>query len=525
VVLVGCSTGIGRALALELARRGVTLCLFARRLPLLQELSTEIVAQGGEAIHYAGDTTDAEIVAQAFEYFSAQGAVDGLLYLAGISHVTQPREISGVEAREVLEVNFHGFLSWMELLLPLLIARGEGFVGACSALCAYRGIPTGEAYAASKAALNAYLESLALDLPPYGVEVFQLMPGFVESPMSALNNFTQPFLIPAPEAAQMITQGLLAGRFRIEFGVGMSRLMRVLRWLPDRVYARIFADFSRRRHDTEALLLELPPFLCPRLAEPLEFDRYGVFRHPNSESWVRFRRDSLEILESSDRCLDEAHEKITTVYRLYSLTYPVTAFLSMTFVWKGRLGPLVDFYAQALREAVGTDQPLLDVATGDASLLALALRKVPTPPAIFSVDLSLDMVQKAARRLRKNRRKLFYVHDIASLNMPDGSFRNIACYGGFHVFPAPEEAMARIAALLHPEGQLTGSILTRPSRPWGAWLSDRFIEWGGLSNSMNEAQVEEIFLRVGLEIVEKVWNGHMLLFRARRCLGSLAEKS
>lgn len=515
VVVVGCSSGIGRAVARHLAREGVRLRLVARRGDELAALAGEVEVLGGEALWHACDTTDPAQVEAALERFGGAAAVDGILYLAGQSWVTQPAAVTTQEARDLMEVNFFGLLHWLERLVPVMTARRSGFVAGCSALCAYRGIPTGEVYAATKAAMKTYLESLTLDLAPYGVQVFQLMPGFVESPMSGLNNFTQPFMIPAAEAAAIVVRGLREDRPRIEFGRGMSRLMRLLDLLPDWAYQGLLAGFCRRRHDAEQVLASLPPFLDPASGAALEWDRYGGFRSPSGDYQVRFWRDSLEVLEDDRKAPDAARDRLTAAYRLYAVTYPVTAFLAMTLVWRGRLGPLVEHYAETLRRVAATGRPLLDVAIGDGALTRLALGRARVAPTLLAVDLSPDMVRKAVRRLQGHRRKLFYVHDVGTLNMPAGSFGHIACYGGFHVFPDPAGAMASMARLLAPEGELAGSILTRPPERMGAWLSDRFMAWGQLSNSMTLAQVEAVFHQAGLALAERRWNGHMLLFRAR----------
>jgi short-subunit dehydrogenase len=515
VVVVGCSSGIGRAVAARLARAGARVALFARREAHLQTLAEEIRSAGGEADVYAGDTCDPAQVEAALTHFRRAGALDGLLYMVGVSRVCFPPELGVQEARDNLEPNFFGFLHWLERMLPGMLQRGDGFVGACTALCAYRGIPTGEAYAASKGALKNYLESLHLDLEPYGVRVFQLMPGFVESPMAALNNFTQPFMISAERAAELVLDGLEAERFRIEFGPGMSRLMRFLRVLPDWLYRLVFSDFTRRRYATERILGRLPPF-TDAAGAPLEFDRYGAYVDGEGVPRIRFWRDSLEVLEPCGVGHDASQSKLTAAYRLYAVTYPVTAFLAMTFVWRGRLDPLVRHYGETLDRAAEAGEVLLDVAIGDASLTRLALGHARRPPPLLGVDLSPDMVRKAARRLRHLPEKLFYVRDVAALELPPGRFRHIGVYGGFHVFPDVEGAMAGVARMLHPEGTVRGSILTRPRSEWARAMANRFIDWGQLSNAMTEDQVDEVFAGAGLRITERRSNGEMLLFEARR---------
>lgn len=531
VLVVGASEGLGRAVARRLALGGAEVGLVARRRGLLEALAAEIRAGGGEARVLVADTREDAEVEKAHASFAARGPVDGLVFMAGISHVTLPGAPVTAEAREVLETNYLGFLRWLDRVLPGMKSRGEGLVAAATALCAYRGIPCGEAYAASKGALKNHLEALALDLPPYGIEVVQVMPGFVDTPMSRRNNFTQPFMIPAAQGAEMVFRALERGSGRIELGAGMSWTMRVLRLLPDALYGRVFAGFAARRRETERLLEALPPMVCPEHGDPLEFDRYADFECPacgaaaadppggRGTSQARFARDHLDLIEARD-ALGEADRKMTAAYRLYSITYPVTAYLAMRRVWKGELAPLVDFYAARLAEAAADGRPALDVATGDGSLLALALRKVPGDhPDLLCVDLSRDMLGKASRRLGAREPVLFLRADIGRLCLPDRSFRRILCFGGVHVFTDPEGALARMAELLEDGGEVSGSILTRPPDEAGRRWSDRFIAWGSLSNSMTEEELEALFASAGLELAAREWNGAMLLFRARKAGG------
>lgn len=511
ILLVGASSGIGRALALELASAGARLDLVARRAPLLESVAQQIRAAGGEVRVFAGDGADPAQVRVAWERF---GAPDGLVYNAGLSHATLLSQTSAAEVRRLFETNFFGFLHWLDLFLPVLRSRRSGFVAATTALCAYRGFPNAEAYAATKGALGNFLEGLRMDLEPYGVRVFQLMPGFVTSPMSALNNVTSPFEIPAEEAARIVREGFERDRTRIEFSTGMSRAMRILRLLPDSWYSAVFRKrWTRPRYELERMIGAMPPLRCRRDRTDLAFDRYASWVCAKCGHRETLVRDHLDLLDGRD-AYEAVDRKIEFAYRIYSIVYPAVALWAMWCVWKGSLRTLLRFYRERIREA-DPSRPFLDVATGDGSLTKLALRQVGTPDFV-SVDLSKDMLLKASKRFAGHPGKLFYICDIGKANWPDGAFSDILCFGGIHVFSDVPGALANLRRLLRPGGRLSGSYLMRPERPWADRLADWAIEKGLLSNSHTEDGICRLFTEAGFRIRFTERNGRMLLFSLTR---------
>ncbi len=129
--------------------------------------------------------------------------------------------------------------------LPDMLARGDGAIVGVASVAGYLGLPGAEAYGSSKAAAITFLQSLRRDLAGRGIEVVTVNPGFVDTPLTARNDFPMPFLMPADAAAERIVAGLEAGRAEIDFPRRLSWPLKVLRLLPRRLTDRLAARLVR----------------------------------------------------------------------------------------------------------------------------------------------------------------------------------------------------------------------------------------------------------------------------------------
>ena len=125
-------------------------------------------------------------------------------------------------------------------------AGGEKRLVGIASVAGIRGLPGAEAYSASKAAAIAYLESLRLEMRPYGIKVVTIAPGYIETPMTAVNPYKMPFLLPVEKAAERFA-------IAIERGVGytvipwqMGVVAKILRALPNWLYDRLFTSAPRK---------------------------------------------------------------------------------------------------------------------------------------------------------------------------------------------------------------------------------------------------------------------------------------
>ena len=250
-ILTGASTGIGLALARELARRGYALALLARRADLLDELAAELTSRGTPAIAFPCDVADREAVRDAVAKGTEAlgGPFDLAVANAGVSIPTHATKFNLDDAEQTIRTNVLGMMVLYDAVVPSMIERRSGRFAGVASIAGLRGLPTAGPYSASKAAMHAFLESARVELVPYGGGVTIVNPGFVATPMTEKNRFRMPLLMQPGDAAAVIADGIEAGRRLVEFPRPMSLLMRFVRILPDAVYERVMVPYARRKMD------------------------------------------------------------------------------------------------------------------------------------------------------------------------------------------------------------------------------------------------------------------------------------
>lgn len=251
VWLTGAGKGIGRALALALARRGDVVAASARTTADLTALIDAAAGLPGRIVAFPLDVTDAAAVeASVAAIEDGIGAIDLAILNAGTHRPMTAREFDARIVRHLIETNLMGAAHGLEALLPRMLRRRAGRIAVVASVAGYRGLPTAAAYGASKAALIALCEALRPELAADGVSLSVVNPGFVRTPLTDRNDFAMPFRIEAKEAAERILQGLASGRFEITFPRRFTWGMKVLRCLP---YPLFFALTRRLVRDEPAV--------------------------------------------------------------------------------------------------------------------------------------------------------------------------------------------------------------------------------------------------------------------------------
>ena len=232
VWLIGASSGIGLALAEQLHAAGADVWVSARSADALQQFANS--HPGAHALPL--DATDEAAIAAATATITAQGPLDLVCYCAGHYKPMRATEIDLPDLLKHQTVNVTGALYALHATIPVLLRQGHGHISLVSSVAGFRGLPKSLAYGPTKAALINLAETLYLDLQPYGIGVSIINPGFVQTPLTAQNDFHMPALITPQEAARQIIQGWERGTFDIHFPKRFSRVLKLLRLLPYTMY-------------------------------------------------------------------------------------------------------------------------------------------------------------------------------------------------------------------------------------------------------------------------------------------------
>jgi NAD(P)-dependent dehydrogenase (short-subunit alcohol dehydrogenase family) len=246
--VTGASSGLGRALALVLAKGGVKVAASARSADKLAELAR----LDAGIVPFPLDVRDAAATASAAGSIAARlGPIDLAVLNAGVWEPMSTRSFSAAKIAHAMAVNVQGVANGVEAVLPAMMERGSGHIAMVASVAGYRGLsPATAAYGPSKAAIINLAETLRNDLAARGIAVSLVSPGYVETPMTAANRFPMPFMIGADDAAQRIVRGLRRRRFEIAFPWQLVALMKLARVMPYPMYfwyARTFLAPVRRR--------------------------------------------------------------------------------------------------------------------------------------------------------------------------------------------------------------------------------------------------------------------------------------
>src|SRR5574340_850060 len=240
LVISGASSGLGLALAQHYLRNGATVALFARRGELLQTIGTEFP---GQVFCYALDVRDAAAVRQAADDFVTRaGAPDVVIANAGVSVGTLTEHAEDIDAfQQVMDINVLGMAKTFQPFIAAMRAAQQGTLVGIASVAGFRGLPGAGAYSASKSAAISYLESLRVELHGSGVKVVTICPGYIRTPMTAINPYPMPFILEADEAARRIARAIerQTAFAVIPWQMGLAgRMLRLLpRWLYDRLFA------------------------------------------------------------------------------------------------------------------------------------------------------------------------------------------------------------------------------------------------------------------------------------------------
>ncbi|WP_376877103.1 SDR family NAD(P)-dependent oxidoreductase [Albirhodobacter sp. R86504] len=224
--IIGASSGIGAAVAKAYAKRGASLILSARSQGPLQALADEI---GATAL--ACDVGERATIEEATAQIAQSGPLDRIIHLAALYDPGAIAELDHEKAAQLVQVNLMGTFHIAQLAPSLL--REGGQLALCGSVAGYIGLPKGQIYSATKAAVINLTESLRAERKDRDIRL--ISPGFVSTPMTAKNDFDMPAVITPDAAATAIVRGLDGSGFEVHFPRRLTLALKLLRLLPYRI--------------------------------------------------------------------------------------------------------------------------------------------------------------------------------------------------------------------------------------------------------------------------------------------------
>lgn len=240
VFITGASSGLGRAIALHYAQQGAILGLVARDATRLEALASQLEV---ETAWYATDVRDTLAMEQAANDFILRfGVPDIVIASAGAScgNLTEIAEDISV-FQNLMDINVIGMVKTFQPFIQAMRQAKQGTLVGIASVAGFRGLPGASAYSASKAAVIAYLEGLRVELRNSRISVMTACPGYIETPMTAINPYPMPFILKPEQAAKIIIRAIQKRRRFITMPWQMALVGIFLRHMPNALYDLLFA--------------------------------------------------------------------------------------------------------------------------------------------------------------------------------------------------------------------------------------------------------------------------------------------
>ena len=208
ILITGASSGIGKALAFELAKKGYSLALASREADALNQIRNDIISAHNPpaVVTRPLDVTDYDDVFKAVNEMADElGGLDIVFANAGIGLGERVGRGDFEKARRTIEVNLIGAIATVDAAAAHFLEKGKGHIVGTSSVAAFRGMPKSSAYSASKAGFAIYLEAVRAELYKKNIDVTVLYPGYIDTPLNDMLK-NRPFLISVEKGAAIIAR-------------------------------------------------------------------------------------------------------------------------------------------------------------------------------------------------------------------------------------------------------------------------------------------------------------------------------
>ena len=241
--ITGASSGIGEASARKFAKEGWKVIISARRVELLEKLSTD-----ENIFSYPLDVTDSVKAKEVFKkIIEDHGHVELCIFSSGTYERKSEKELDVQNIKHVIEVNFLGVINCVSAVEKYYKDLNNGHIAVVSSQVGYRGLPKSSGYTPSKAALNNFTQGIYFDFKKFNVKVTLITPGFIKTALTDKNEFKMPFLKSTNYAAEEIYNGLVKkNSFEIIFPLPIKIIYKLIQILPNKLYNYLISKSVNR---------------------------------------------------------------------------------------------------------------------------------------------------------------------------------------------------------------------------------------------------------------------------------------
>ena len=239
ILITGASSGLGYELALQYSNSNVRLILIGRNIDQLNKIANLCHDKGAVTHVVAIDIRDKAKMAEHLTKFCDQYGIDIAIACAGVSAGTLDGPESPSQIEIIFDTNINGVLNTIMPLVPYMIARRKGSIVIVSSMAGLVGLSSAPSYSASKACIRVFGEALRGYLSQYNVNTTVVIPGYIKTPMTDVNNFPMPFIVSTTEAAQKIIKGIANNKGVIAFPTIIYIILKCLSCLPNQLISYI----------------------------------------------------------------------------------------------------------------------------------------------------------------------------------------------------------------------------------------------------------------------------------------------
>lgn len=243
VWITGASSGIGLALAKELHAHGAYIAATSRNKKKLQaafhnQTKTEF---------FPGDVTISRVNKDIVKQIKKQlGGIDCVILNAGNAEYIDIKHFSEEPFERMIETNYLSIVKGIAAALPVLRKSQHPYLVGMSSSVAWHGLPKGQAYSASKAAIRNLFQGLRIELAAEAISTSWICPGFVKTPLTDKNTFPMPLLISPEKAASIICKKLSQQKAEIHFPKSFTYLLRLISFLPAHIASKLLSRTAQQ---------------------------------------------------------------------------------------------------------------------------------------------------------------------------------------------------------------------------------------------------------------------------------------